>query len=254
MQELLSQPLFIKKGNTPLIFDCFSEVSNSSHLIRTGSCPACFDGPWNELLFSPQVNLEDGNRFDKTKNCHALFCKIFEKEIENSICLYTDGSKIPNAEFAGFAIVSMDGSINSRHRASGLTSIFSLEAMAILVALEISEQLELKRVSVFSDAKSVLMAIQNTSFTGNPFHLICDIRLKAQKLVSTGVVLNLIWIPGHCGIQGNEAADVAAREAATYGIDTQLSQGPESEMEGDLVLLLLKVVQRTRESEGRVVY
>lgn len=44
----------LREATPPLILYCFNEASNSSYLIRTGSCPTCFDGPLSELLFCPQ--------------------------------------------------------------------------------------------------------------------------------------------------------------------------------------------------------
>lgn len=37
---------------------------------------------------------------------------------------------------------------------------------------------------------------------------------KAKKLVQKGHSISIRWVPGHSGIEGNERADKAAKEAA----------------------------------------
>jgi len=59
--------------------------------------------------------------------------------------------------------------------------------------------------------------------------------------MDTGINLNLIWILGHCGIQGNKGADVAAKEAATHKYSTE-TFNQRFKMEGDLVLLIFNLV------------
>ena len=45
-------------------------------------------------------------------------------------------------------------------------------------------------------------------------HLVQDIQFYLEKLTSKGYIIEFCWIPGHVGIEGNEHADRAAKEAS----------------------------------------
>lgn len=61
------------------------------------------------------------------------FHKSFDYKLSNTVCLYTDGSKIPGSEFCGFSVITEDTTL--RFRTLGFTSIYIVEAMAIMEAL-----------------------------------------------------------------------------------------------------------------------
>ena len=48
----------------------------------------------------------------RSGNANDIFKSIFETEITNSVYLFTNGSKMEVVPFAGFAITSLDESIN----------------------------------------------------------------------------------------------------------------------------------------------
>lgn len=76
------------------------------------------------------------------------------------------------------------------------------------------------RVTVFSDAQPALDAI------GKPRvrHTDCFARGAAYSaaLSGMGVEVEVRWVPGHCGVEGNERADAVAGLARVYGPDPDL--------------------------------
>lgn len=79
------------------------------------------------------------------------------------------------------------------------------------------------RVTVFSDARPALDAI------GKPrrAHTDCFARGAAYSvaLAGMGVEVEVRWVPGHCGVEGNERADAVARLARVYGPDPDAGGG-----------------------------
>lgn len=94
--------------------------------------------------------------------------------------------------------------------------------MAILQALNFVKSKNLDKVAIFSDSRSVLSALSSTVKVNKASYLIIRIREEIFNLKNSGKEVCLFWIPSHCGITGNEIADINAKNAISQGIDTQL--------------------------------
>jgi len=70
---------------------------------------------------------------------------------------------------------------------------------------------------IFSDARSVLDAVSSSSGKKYVNYLIPLIKLKYYLLSAAGFSIQLVWIPSHAGIAGNESADATAKRAARNG-------------------------------------
>ena len=102
-------------------------------------------------------------------------------------------------------------------------SIASAEARAILEALKyIDGEGECREVTIFSDSLDVVNTLEaNTSKKST--HVIKEIRSIAYHIQQTGSTgINIVWIPGHAEIRGNEQAHDAANTATEKNdIDVQ---------------------------------
>src|SRR5213078_500562 len=70
-----------------------------------------------------------------------------------------------------------------------------------------------KKVTVCSDAQAALDRLKNTAWGPGQFLATRAIGF-ARELRWKGVEVELRWVPGHKGIEGNERADAVAKEAA----------------------------------------
>lgn len=90
------------------------------------------------------------------------------------------------------------------YRLPNQCSVFSAEAFAIWKGLEAAPRND-TRIVVLSDSLSVLAAIENGT-SKHPWIQQIETIMQQRDVV-------LVWIPGHCGIAGNDLADAAARRA-----------------------------------------
>jgi ribonuclease HI len=122
--------------------------------------------------------------------------------------IYTDASQDGPAVAA--AAISRIGT--RVKRLPNDASIFSGEARAILLALDMAEQAAGEKVLVMSDSLSCLQSIENRRFD-NP--LVLEILTRVHDFLSDGRRIAFMWLPSHMGLAGNVAVDAAAKAALT---------------------------------------
>lgn len=162
---------------------------------------------------------EEGLTIQILNKGNTTFKQIFS-DLKEFNCFFTDGSKSPDSPFAGFSVIDVTADKTYKFRSSCKTSIFSCEALAIKSALEIAQNNGYHNIRIFSDSMSVLKAIQSSNKSQIKSNIILDIINIGMNLKNIGKRIELFWIPAHVGIEFNEKADRAAKEAIKSGIDT----------------------------------
>jgi ribonuclease HI len=127
--------------------------------------------------------------------------------------IFTHGSKHHSAVSA--AAVT-EGKVLSL-RLPDHSSIFSVEARAVLLGYKIIEQSPRKCFLILSDSLSCLKSVENQNLQ-NP--VVLGIIERLHKLLSCGLKISFVWVPSHIGIAGNTAADATANAA----LSLQLSE------------------------------
>ena len=121
--------------------------------------------------------------------------------------IFTDGSKTDSA--VGAAATSTTHTLTKKLCPD--FSIFSAEATALDLSLEIVEKSNQSHFLILYDSLSCLKALQRSTDTLDP--LILKILLKTHALAEKGKILVFAWLPSHVGIEGNEQADAHAKKA-----------------------------------------
>jgi ribonuclease HI len=133
---------------------------------------------------------------------------------ENSVSVFTDGSK--SARGVGASVVVPSKNLVDSASLPFLTSIFSAELIAIILALKLIRFLPEDHITIYSDSFSALQAIR--SF--NPRHPY--VKEIQQWLYKTHnfykKYISFCWSPGHVGIGGNERADCVAKQCSSHTV------------------------------------
>ena len=134
------------------------------------------------------------------------------EQYKEMIQIYTDGSKDKQNNVGNAVYVKHSNNFISNKLPSN-TSIFSAELLAIKTAIdwigEKAKDLVSKEVVIFTDSLSSLLAIETPRKHYNNHILQAIINKIEQNRIKT----HIAWIPAHCGILGNEKADIHAKQA-----------------------------------------
>ena len=122
---------------------------------------------------------------------------VFKTEHLGFHYVYTDGSKTE----AGVGCAFVHGQLTHQTKLKKEYSIFTAEAVAVLQAVNYVKVSAINKSIICTDSMSVLLALQSD---GNAHPLIVDARDTLHELHETDNECIVLWIPGHCGIPGNE--------------------------------------------------
>jgi ribonuclease HI len=131
------------------------------------------------------------------------------------LIVYTDGSGI-NGKIGAASVAPQIGVTRQAYMGTEATStVYAAELEGIHMALETAIWAGQERGIIFSDSQAALKAIRNPGKSSGQYTL-AQIVQQLSDLHQAGRRIDLHWIPAHRGIEGNEAADKAAKEATGW--------------------------------------
>jgi ribonuclease HI len=173
--------------------------------------------PW--LLRPPGFDYTLFNLGTKSNTSPDLYLSVYNQLVSEKYDgyqkIFTDGSKQGAA--VGAAAVTTNKVLVKR--LPNHASIFSAEAQAILLAIDIISQSNNLQFLIVSDSYSCIKAIENRNLQ-NPL-VVAILEHLHQKLNSKNSII-FIWVPSHIGIAGNTAADATAKAALNLSISNTL--------------------------------
>lgn len=129
--------------------------------------------------------------------------------------IYTDGSKMEGGVGAG--IYCTDPEIRLSYKLPSQCSIFQAEVFAIRKAAELAQRTDrpYEAVNMFVDSQAAIRSMQSSK--------VCSKNVLASRealdTLSTTTSVRIYWVPSHQGIDGNETADVLAKEGVELTSD-----------------------------------
>ncbi|XP_040062051.1 uncharacterized protein LOC120836973 [Ixodes scapularis] len=126
--------------------------------------------------------------------------------------IYTDGSCVKNSSTANIVIPS---DATRKFKLSQKTSSTAAELVGLHQALRFILTKPPQAWTVFTDSKPALQSICTYLRRSENGQIIFKLLCHLQKCIDRRHSVDFQWIPGHCKIPGNEAADGAATSAHT---------------------------------------
>ena len=169
-------------------------------------------------LTDNQMNKRPRRFIDKQKAKIAHVNMINRLLPSQDIVIYTDGSACPNPGHIGLG-VSMKVGIRTQvyGESIGIGSNITAELCAIDSAIKKCCNLQVihqfSRIFIFSDCQNAIdLSIGRVKPTSS-FDVVKSIQENLATLRSK-ISVDILWVPAHVGVPGNEAANIAAKEAA----------------------------------------
>ena len=136
------------------------------------------------------------------------------KELEAEAVIYTDGSTSGRQENGGAGMYAQNRRDGTEERlcwpAGRYCASYGAECVAFLKAIEWAEGNELTSIAICTDSLSLQQALESDSWR-DAEDWIGDIK---EALFKWDGRVTIMWIPSHCGVDGNEVADKLADEGA----------------------------------------
>lgn len=167
----------------------------------------------NPLVTVNQDWMETQFNFNRTFNVIETDRTVWDtggpQICSGSILFYTDGSKQNDRVGAGVTGPGVRISVSMGR----WPTVFQAEIQAILECATICLKRKYKHanICIFSDSQAALAALKSYTCTSK---LVWECVTLLQEMSMTNTV-NLFWVPGHCGIEGNEIADELARNGSS---------------------------------------
>lgn len=123
--------------------------------------------------------------------------------------IFTDGSATSECSSSGIFIPSAGKALS--YRLERPTSSTSAELHGIKEAIRYILRQPSTQWTIFCDSKAALQTLQRASCFSLHEHAQREVKYLHHLAFVSGHRVTLQWLPGHCGILGNQKADEAAR-------------------------------------------
>lgn len=131
----------------------------------------------------------------------------------NHVKIFTDGSVDLENGLAGAGFFNQSTGEKFFVPASSNSSM-DAELLAINAALvSCTCMTNVQKVCIFTDSQSALQALSSHDTNAYSFR-ISELRHLILKIQEIGIALWFQWVPSHCGITGNETADIIAKDSS----------------------------------------
>ena len=216
---LTSIPFSCRHHRSPLLYRACRLFHFHSFTLPPSSPQEIFSvlPPWFPFLSIIHTSFPTATIGAVEGSAPALFADLCSTSYPDFLSIYTDGSVMgDNATCVGVGVVVPHGNLKFPFRLLPGHTILAAELFGILQALIfLSSHQATTPAVIFTDSLSSLFLLSSSRLSSySPLILAIHRHLSLFPLKS----VHLQWIPAHCAIPGNEAADAVAKEAATSSL------------------------------------
>jgi ribonuclease HI len=171
--------------------------------------PPIITAPWWQ---PPKISIH------KTKKEATRHLEYHRTIYPEAIEIYTDGSGIEH-KIGAAAVAPLLGRAKKTFMGDDHTStVYAAELKGIYLALKIAQQ-EIgdsrREILIYTDNQAAIQIIEKPRCRSGSY-LLTEIIDLLEELRPRTRYIEISWIPAHTGIPGNEAADLAAKEATGW--------------------------------------
>ncbi|KDN71119.1 putative zinc knuckle, partial [Colletotrichum sublineola] len=178
---------------------------------ETEHIPPFVTPPWWQ---SPHIHITGGAEQAEKEHQRCL------EQSTNAVHIYTDGSGI-NGQIGAAAVCTTTEQTRKSYMGDDTTStVYAGELQGIVLALDMVQADKQNgnhrsKAFIYTDNQAAIRSSAKPKGKSGAY-LLKIIADKTQALREQGLDVEIRWVPAHIGIQGNEAADVAAKEATGW--------------------------------------
>lgn len=190
-------------------------VATHQGCLPSGFTPAArpLSPPW--CLRQPQVHLTIPGITNKlshsTVALRQLTLSLLNDAYELRTQVYTDGSVSATSSTGAFIIPTLQ--VTRKFKVSHITTSTATELAALRAAVNYIVETPPRKWVIFCDSKAALQSLQSALRRKTHEQLVFETREVLHQALMNGHDIIFQWLPGHCGIVGNDLADDAARSA-----------------------------------------
>ena len=213
---LTSIPFSSRHHRSPLLYRACRLFHFHSFTLPPSSPQEIFSvlPPWFPFLSIIHTSFPTATIGAVEGSAPALFADLCSTAYPNYLSIYTDGSVMgANSDCVGVGVVVPHENLKFPFRLLSGHTILAAELFGILQALIfLSSHQATTPAVIFTDSLSSLFLLSSSRLSSysSLVHAI-----HRHLLLFPLHSVHLQWIPAHCAIPGNEAADAVAKEAAT---------------------------------------
>jgi len=112
---------------------------------------------------------------------------------------------------AAFSVPKM---VEMKKRISDNLSVFTVELVAVWLALNWVEEVKPEKAVLCSDSSAVLNSLHSFKSQQARQDIIYEILELHTRICQMGITIKLTWVPSHVGVKGNEVVDRLAKQAS----------------------------------------
>lgn len=213
LDSLCSTSNYWKHKEVPLFLKSFRFHQNlDSPIIQFPKLPI-YNFNYDVICFKPKIFYNIGI----SKNSVSAD-SLFNAAVGERWChferFFTDASKLTNSGCTGAAVYYQNSKIVLQFKCPAQSSVFTGECVAILEACLFIEAHSINFGVIFTDSLSCLQALEQNPFKSKLHSpILLQIKKSLLSCAENHKTVNLVWIPSHCGIIGNECVDALAKDA-----------------------------------------